>query len=612
MPAHELGAVEASRFGWVFRRLGQERGWRASRPLTLARAMTNFTFSNRQRMPMCDREHHDKRISVVLEYDYVVVGAGSAGCVIASRLTEAGFSVLLTEAGRGDFSPFVLIPAGLLKIPPSSYWYYELEPDVTRHGRREPWVAGKLVGGGSSVNAMLWVRGNRLDFDAWSEAGADGWDYESILPVTRELESYADGDPAFRGRRGPQPVSQVGMTHRMAQRYIEGAQAIGIPWNADYNGDDQWGVGWAQVSQKRGIRYNAGRSFLKPVKGRSNLDLWTRTRVSKVLFSGTRAVGVSGTRRGKPFEVRARREVVVSAGAIESPALLMRSGVGDGRHLEAVGIEVVLDAPAVGKNLQDHPTAGLTFEVRERTLNQELTPGRIARHAWDYVAHGTGPGASSLTHAIIFESLNPETRLPTYQAMFAPLATEGNPHAAEEEGANSAHDKQGVKLSDHAAVTVYVSLLHPSGRGSIRLNPVDPEGAPVIEYPYLASDSDVRSLQQACERVREVFQSDPVRPFVVQEGPATREIRSDAQWDNFLRGTSFSASHWCGTARIGTPGDPATVVDPALKIVGLQGIRVADASVFPTIPSGNTNAPSILVGGMGARLILSDADRGAS
>lgn len=548
-------------------------------------------------------------------FDFIIVGAGAAGAVVASRIAQTGQRVLLLEAGGSDLIPQILIPAGMLKMPRSKYWQYDVEPDPTRYDRTDSWAAGKVVGGGSSVNAMLWVRGNARDFDEWAELGAEGWDHESLLPLMKEMENFRSPDASrHRGRTGPQSVTRIGMKHPLVSRWIDAATEAGHPYNDDYNGPGQLGVSWAQVSQRRGVRQGTGRSYLSHVRWKSNFQLLTHATALRVIFEGQRAVGVEYERRGRVRRALASREVILSGGALESPALLLRSGVGPAQELEELGIPLVADVPAVGRNLQEHPTISMTFDVIGRTLNQETSPLRVTKHGLNYVVRGRGPGASSLTHAMVFGVLDGGTARPTYQVMIAPLATASKPHATGEELQTGTaadpslndHAKQDVKLAKSSTVSCFISVLHPRSRGSVTLRASGKGFQPVIRFPFFGDPEDLSDLVSAARAVRDIFASAAIRDVVVGENEPTAELHTDEEWEAFARETSYSASHWTCTVRMGGVDDPAAAVDPRLRVKGVKGLRVIDASVMPTVTSGNTNAPTILIGEKGARMIMED------
>ncbi|WP_310962502.1 GMC family oxidoreductase [Nocardioides terrisoli] len=543
--------------------------------------------------------------------DYIVVGGGSAGNVVSARLGAGRKgSVLLLEAGGSDLSPFIQIPAGMIRINPQNYWHYELLPDATRGGAVDTWAAGKVLGGGSSVNAMLWVRGNSADFDTWAKMGAAGWDYSTLLPFMKSLESYEGGANAWRGGNGPQRVSEVRLKHPMVRHWLTGAEEAGLPLLDDYNGESQFGAAWSQLSQRKGLRHSTARSFLAPARRRGEVEVETHAVATRILFEGTRAVGVEYEKRGQLRTVRANREVIVSAGALESPTLLLRSGVGPEDELRALGIPVVADVPAVGRNLQEHPAISMTFEVTERTLNQELNPLSILKGGLEFVFRRRGPGTAPLSHAMLFgPPLEPEG-WPQYHVLMAPLGlAEEKPHSTQEEVAKNRHDKQGVAFSDRSIVSTFMSPVHPRGRGTIRLESDDHRSAPVIDHPMLADPRDIEDLTAAGRKVREIFETASMKPYVVTENEPTRDVHSDVEWESFIRGHSFGGSHWVGTVRMGDAADPGAAVDPTLRVKGVRGLRVVDASVMPTLTSGNTNAPTVMIGERGAQLILKDHDQ---
>lgn len=535
-------------------------------------------------------------------FDYIVVGAGSAGAVVAAGLGDAGFSVLVVDAGGTDRQPQVLIPAGLMKMPKKNYWMYQTEPDATRNGRRDMWASGKVLGGGSAVNAMLWVRGHRDDYDEWAAMGAEGWDYDTLLPLMRGLETSPDFRGPLRGTDGPQYVSRVRLEHPVARRFIEGARDAGHEYNCDYNADESMGVAWTQLSQRNGLRHTSARAFLRPALRRNRrLHLATRSTVLKLLVSDGRVTGIEYRRRGRTERSHARREVVVCAGAVATPAILLRSGIGDPAAVQKLGIPVAADVPGVGLNLQEHTSLRLQYQVTQKTLNQELSPIGVLKGAYELAVHRRGPAVAPLANAVLFGRLDgkPEGR-PDYQVMFAPLSIAMRP-----DGTTS---KNSVTLSKTSVVTALLSLLHPRARGSITVDALDPDVFPVIDLQYLSDDEDVADAIAAARTVRELFVGPGRMASIVKvEDLPGQEVQTDDEWRSYLRERTQNCAHWVGTARMGDLQDPGVVVDPDLRVRGMSGLRVADASVMPTLPSGNTNAPSILIGAKMVELLKKKA-----
>ena len=531
-------------------------------------------------------------MSAAVHWDYIVVGGGSAGCVVASRLSEdPDRRVLLLDAGRNDRHLYTRVPAGQMQAfpRPDMNWLYLSEPDPSRDNRIDIWPAGKIIGGGSAINGMMYVRGHRSDYDHWAELGNEGWSYEEVLPAFRSIESSEIGEAPSRGFEGPLSVSRVRIDNPLNKAFIEAAQQAGIPFNADLNGDRQEGVGICQASQKRGWRHSTARAFLTPALKRGNLSLQLGALVDRLVVENGRATGVSYTVDGQTHTASATRGVIVSAGAIASPKLLLLSGIGPEARLAEHGIATVHDLPGVGRNLQEHPVVRMSFHVRNATtLTSDLkNPLRSLLHGLDYLFRGRGALATCIGHAQALACTREGLTAPNAQIIFAPLSYDLT--------------EKGPRPYLKPAVGVGIGLCRIQSRGEIRLRSADPNAPPLIDYNLLANPDDVAQLREAMRLTRRIFSAPAFSHYLVDERLPGAQLQDDAALERYIRASSGLMYHPCGTCKMGH--DDLAVVDPRLRVRGLGGLWVADASIFPTIPAGNINATCIMVGEKAAALI---------
>jgi choline dehydrogenase len=528
------------------------------------------------------------------EYDYIIVGAGSAGCVLANRLSADGkYSVLLLEAGPRDRNMWIHIPIGYAKLfkNPKVNWMYQTEPEPGLDGRQVFQPRGKVLGGSSSINGLVYIRGQHADYDRWRQLGNVGWSFEDILPYFKRAENQQRGESEYHGTGGPLNVSNARQSDPLSDAFIQAATQVGIPSNDDFNGANQEGAGYYQTTTRNGRRGSTARTYLRAARLRPNLKIETNALAQRLTFDGKRATGVEYRQNGVLRAARARKEVLVSSGAYNSPQLLQLSGVGPAELLRQHGIDVVLDAPGVGTSLQDHLQVRIVSRCSQKlTINDDvMSLRRKAMMAVRYALQRKGPLTIAAASAGAFFKTHPRLATPDVQVHFIPFST----------------DKMGEKLHNFSGFTAHVCQLRPESRGSVKIKSADPSVPPEIRINYLATETDRTTNIEGLKVLRRILAAPAMKAFIASEEEPGSSVTSDEALLAYARQRSSTVFHPTSTCRMGN--DPLAVVDQRLRVKGIEGLRVIDASIMPDLVSGNTNAPVVAIAEKASDMILQDA-----